>query len=159
MIQSNRYYIDGADMWETYRVGVESGSDDFLKMPRRKESISHDWKDENGLDVDLTRVFLEAKTIELKCHILAESEAQFWLYYEAFLYKLTRPGLRRITVTELGKDFYVYYDDCTIYQRFTRIRGSNLVACKFNLKLIEKLPTSGTAPTFLVSQNDLFIIT
>ncbi len=54
---SNRYYIDGIDLWTTFRIGVEKGSDDFLKIPQRKESTTHDWQDEDGIDIDLTRNF------------------------------------------------------------------------------------------------------
>lgn len=158
MTQENRYYIDGADLWLYYKVGVESGSDDFLKMPKRKESITHNWQDENGLDVDLSRVFLEAKEIELKCHIIADSEADFWENYNRLLTTLTKPGVRRLSVTELGRDFFVYYKECNIYTRFTRLLQSNKVACKFSLKLIEKLP-SLTQQTFIVDEANRFIIT
>lgn len=158
LTQENRYFIDGADLWTNFKVGIESGSDDFLKMPKRKSSIQHDWSDENGLDVDLSRAFFEAKNIELKCHIIADNEADFWSNYNKFLGVLAKPGNRRLTVTELGRDFYVYYTECSIYTRFTRLLQSNKVACKFNLKLVEPIPDL-TVQTFLVDEANKFIIT
>lgn len=160
LTQENRYFLDGIDLWLGYRVGVESGSDDFLRMPKKKEGIQHDWQDENGLDVDLSRIFLEAKEVELKCHILAPTEADFWISYDALLATLTKPGVRRLTITEFGRDFYVFYKSCEIYTRFTRLLDSNLVACKFTLKLMEKNPTaSALPPSFLVDEAGRFIIT
>lgn len=156
--QTNRYYLDGADLWLYYKVGVESGSDDLLKMPKRKESITHNWLDENGIDVDLSRVFVEAKDIELKCHIIADSEADFWENYNRLQTTLKKPGLRRLTITEFGRDFFVYYKECNIYTRFTRIKSVNKVACKFSLKLTETVPQL-TEQTFIVDESTQFIIT
>lgn len=158
MTQENRYFLDGADLWLYYKVGIESGSDDFLKMPKRKDSIMHNWQDENGIDVDLSRVFLEPKEIELKCHIIADSEADFWDNYNRLLTKLTQPGVRRLTIAEFGRDFYVYYKECNIYTRFTRLLQSQKVACKFNLKITEKNPAM-TTQTFIVDEENRFLIT
>lgn len=156
--QENRYYLDGADMWLYYSLGVESGSDDFLKMPKRKESITHDWLDENGIDIDTSRVFLEAKEIELKCHILAANEADFWEKYNRLLTAFSKPGVRRLTIVEFGRDFYVIYKECNIYTRFTRLLQSKLVACKFGIKLLEQTPAL-TEQTFIVDELNRFIVT
>lgn len=158
LIQENRYYIDGADLWTHYGVGVESGSDDFLKMPKRKDSITHDWMDEHGLDVDTSRVFLKDKEIDLKCHIIANSESDFWEKYNRLLTALTLPGERRMSVTELGRDFFVIYKECTNFTRFTRIKGTSKVACKFVLKLQQTLPAM-TEQTFIIDEANRFIIT
>lgn len=157
-MQNGRYYMDGADLWVHFNIGVESGSDDFLKMPKRKDTISHNWLDENGLDVDLSRTFLEAKQIELKCHLLADNEAQFWDCYNRFMAALTKPGIRRITVAEFDRDFYCFYNECNIYTRFTRLKTVNKIACKFSVKLTERVPYMSTA-TFVIDDAGRFLIT
>lgn len=159
-IQSNRYYIDSMDLWVHFKVGVESGSDDFLKMPKRKESITRNWQDENGIEVDTSRPFFEAKEIELKCHIIADNEQDFWENYYRFLNILKKPGYRRISVIELQRNFYVIYKDCTVYKRFTRLLSINKVACKFVLKLQEGLIATGMElDTYIVDEQNRFIVT
>lgn len=155
--QRGRYFIDGADLWTYYGVGVESGSDDFLKMPKPKERTTHDWTDENGIDVDLSRTFVEPKEAELKCHLIANDENDFWIKYQRLLATLLQPGLRRLSITELNRDFYVFYKEMAQYQRFTRLQHTNLVACKFGIKFIEKSPDL-TGQTFLINETNQFLI-
>ncbi len=156
--QANRYYLDGADMWLTYGLGVESGSDDFLKLPKRKESITRNWLDENGIDVDTSRVFLEAKEIELQCHIIAANEADFWQKYNRLLAVLSLPGQRRMTVAEFGQDFFLIYQSCSVYKRFTRLKQASVVACKLTLKFLEMFPVNNPQ-LYIVDEENRFIVT
>ena len=156
---SNSYYLDGLSLFDYFGVGVESGSSDLLKPPDRKDSISHDWMDENGIDIDLSRVFLQSREATFQMFIIANDEADFWNKYNAFISYLQKPGTRRLTISEFSKDFFVFYKSCKTFDRFTRIKDSGKVACKFTLVLIEKDPTAAQAPTFLIEETGRFIIT
>ena len=153
------YFVDGFSLYNYFGVGVESGSDDLLQFPDRKDSISHDWEDENGVDVDLTRVFLKEREATFKCFILANDETDFWNKYNLFLSYLTKPGTRRLTITEHGRDYFIYYKKSNAYKRFTRILSSNQIACKFDLTVVEPDPTSNRVETYLVTEAGSFIIT
>lgn len=155
----NSYYIDGLSLYNYFGVGVEDGSNDLLKPPDRKDSISHDWTDENGIDIDLSRVFLQSREATFQMFILADNEADFWNKYNAFVSYLQKPGTRRLTISEFNKDFYVFYKSCKTFARFTRIKEVNKVACKFTLVLVEKDPSASEAPTFLITEDSRFIIT
>ena len=133
--------------------------DDFLKLPKRKESITHNWFDENGLDIDLTRTFLEAKEVVIKCVIIADNEVRFWDQYNRFLSLLIKPGTRRLTVNVFNMDYYVYYKDCSIYSKLTAFKQTGKLICKFNLTVVEKVPGFQNLPTFLVEESGKFIIT
>lgn len=160
MSPENMYLLDGYDLWKQFGITVEKGGlDDFLKLPKRKESITHNWLDENGLDVDLTRTFLEAKDVVMKCVIIADDEVKFWDQYNRFLSLLIKPGTRRLTVNVFNMDYYVYYKDCTIYSKLTAFKQTGKLICKFNLTVAEKVPGFQNLPTFLIEETGKFIIT
>jgi hypothetical protein len=153
------YFLDGYSLYKYFGVGVESGSDQLLEFPERKDSISHDWLDEHGLDIDLTRVFLKSREVTFQMWIVADGEADFWNKYNLFLSFLTKPGLRRLTITEHSREYFVYYKKATAYKRFTRIKDTNQVLSKFSLTLIEKDPTQNVVSDFIVDEFTRFIIT
>jgi hypothetical protein len=157
---SGAYLIDGIDLWDNFGITLAKGSlDDFLKLPKRKESIQHNWMDEDGLDVDLSRNFYEAREINLRCYIIADTEALFWIHYNQFLSLLKKPGLRRFNVIVFGLNYYVFYKDCTIYDKLTPFKQTGKLFCSFNLQLVESVPGLNDTETFLVDTDDRFIIT
>jgi hypothetical protein len=159
---SGYYYMDGKDLWTAYNVVVEAGSDDFLKYAAKKESITHDWMDSNGLDVDLSRYFLQSRSITLKCAIITNTPAEFWNKYHGFIADFTQPGSRRITVAEFGeRSFNVHYKDCSLFERFTRLKDGETikVACKFTINLIEIDPSLENDLIYIVDEDGRFIVT
>ncbi len=160
---SGWYSIDGKDLWQVFSMFVESGSDTFLNYPSKKESITHDWLDSDGLDVDLSRVFFNARDLTLNVAIVADSGPAFMEKYEAFLLLMRQPGLRRIHVTELGKDYYVFYKECKDFKRFTRVQVPDdpysKVACKFTIVFTETNPSINAQPVFIVDEQGRFLIT
>jgi len=160
MSPENMYLMDGFDLWTQFGITIEKGGlDDLLKIPKRKQSIEHNWTDENGLDVDLTRNYFEAKDSTLKCIIIADSEIKFWDQYNRFISLLTKPGTRRFTVNVFNMDYYVYYKDCTIYSKLTAFKNTGKLICKFSLTISETTPGFQNVPIFLTDEDNRFIIT
>ncbi|MEZ2446129.1 hypothetical protein AB6805_30650 [Chitinophaga sp. RCC_12] len=160
---AGQYILDGGDLWMVYGIIVtdSAGSNDLMKFPERKDSISHDWEDENGLDIDLSRVYLKAREATFNMAILARTEVQFWEHYNAFLAMITRPDLRRLEIAELSSSFYVYYKACSSFERFTRVKQGTFkgyIASKFSLTLVEKEPTLDASNQYWVDDENRFII-
>lgn len=154
------YLLDGIDLWTNFGITIEKGGlDDLLKIPKRKDSIQHDWQDEDGLDIDLSRTFVEAKDSILKCVIIANTEADFWLHYNQFYSLLRKPGTRRFSVNVFRLDYYIYYKDCTIYSKLTPFKQTGKLICKFDLTISESVPGFQNTPTYLVDESNNFIIT
>lgn len=151
--------MDSIDLWAAYGLVVTSGVDDFLKFPERKESITHDWMDKDGIDVDLSSTFLKEKDISLSVALIANNEADFWDKYEKLLNHFRRPGTRRVEVTELSRSFFVFYKTTSAFSSLTRIKSENKVACKFNIVLTEKEPNINSTNTYIVDENGRFLIT
>lgn len=158
-VRSGKYYMDSTDLWNAYGLIVTSGIDDFLKFPERKESITHDWLDRDGIDVDLTETFLKEKDITLQIALIANNEADFWDKYEKLLNHLRRPGTRRLEVTQLSRSFFVFYKSCSSFTALTRIKNEDKVACKFTLVLTEKEPSINATNVYLSDENGRFIVT
>jgi hypothetical protein len=157
-----KYFIDGIDLWIAFGMIVEGGSDDLLKFPERKDSISHDWQDANGIDIDLSRVFFKARDFSLRMSIIAASPADFWEKYNYFLAQMAQPGVRRLTIGEFDRSFYVYYRKCSAFTRFTKLKneaGQKLIGCKFTVDFTEKEPTLNNLDTYIIDEAGRFIIT
>jgi hypothetical protein len=154
------YEIDGFDLWDNFGITIEKGGlDDFLKIPARKQSIQHDWTDEDGIDIDLSRTFLEAREISIPCVIIAESETDFWTKYNGFLGLLIKPNTRRFTVNPLSSEFMVFYKDCTIYQKLTAFKQTGKLICKFTLAVVEKAPSvAGNQAVYIIDEQGRFLI-
>ena len=162
-LPAGKYIIDGRDFWTIYSILVESGSDGFLRYPSKKDSIQKDWSDADGIDIDLSGVYFNAREISLKCAIIANDEADFWLKYEAFIVQWKQPGIHRIEVGEFGlRSFYCYYKDTSSFERFTPVQDGNgqlKIACKFTLNIIEAEPKLNNNNVFIITQDGRFLIT
>lgn len=159
---SGRWFIDGKDIWLSYGMIVESGSDGFLQYPAAKNGISHDWPDEHGIDVDLTIRKLQSRDISLRCGIIAADADDFWFKYQNLLTDLMAPGNRRIEYTEFGsKSFYVFYNQTNTFTRLTRLLDGTVpkIASKFTLVLTENEPTLDNNDVFIIEETGKFIIT
>lgn len=161
---SGFYYIDGIDLWQAYGLIIQLGSADFLRFPAAKAAISHDWPDQNGIDVDLSKVYLQARTGTLQCVMVADSEAQFFQKHQALLARLVQPGLRRLSITAHGgRSYYVYYKECTTYQQLPGGKlnglGASGVLHSFGLTFTETNPTIDGKDTHIIADDGAFIIT
>jgi hypothetical protein len=106
--------IDGLDAWGDLGFIVLDGSmEDWFLYPGVKERFSHDWKDEDGIEVDLEHVYLKEKKTALNFYFISDSEVEFWNSYGKTLDLLTSPGLRTIYYRAMEKEFSVYYTDAS----------------------------------------------
>lgn len=64
---TGRFYIDGRDAYEDYRVFLSEGSvASLLQYPSLKKVDSTDWPEEDGEEVDLTTPRLDTRNVSLK---------------------------------------------------------------------------------------------
>lgn len=97
--------IDTVDL-AAYGIFIErGGSDDFISFPDRRTPDFNDWPDEDGLDVDLTDLSFEAKTVKVNYVIVADNEATFKSHLNSFETLHFAPGLRQVFVREFNRTF------------------------------------------------------
>ncbi|MBO9660355.1 MAG: hypothetical protein J7527_16155 [Chitinophagaceae bacterium] len=164
MLPQGKWFINGKDLYSTFGIIIESGTDGFLKWPDAKEGISRNYRDANGIDIDLSKIFFNFKEITLRCIILADSEDAFWSLRNGFMAEWAKGGYTRIQVTEFGnRSYYCYYKNMSDFTRFTPIRieesGDIKVACKFTLNIVEGEPNLDNLATFIVDEQGRHLIT
>lgn len=164
---SGYFFMDGMDLWVQFGLFIEKGSADFLRYPPKKESITHDWLDSNGLDVDLSRVFFKERQVTLNCGIIAETEEDFWLKHDSFIATLAQPGTRRLMFKSHGdKQYFVYYKDCSNYTQVKALKGqeadifgANRVAARFSLIIEEPEPQIDSTMVVIVDEDGRYLTT
>ena len=160
-IRKGRYFINGIDLWDAFGIFIQKGSDDFLKLPERKDSITHDWMDTNGIDIDLSTPFFKEKSIALDCAMIAADATDFWTKYQQFVSLISQPGLLRFEPTHLGRFFFVYYKNCSTYQKLTKLNSGGViyVATKFTINIVEANPDTNNQNVYIIDEAGRFLIT
>ena len=127
--------IDTIDIWTTHGAFLLQGSyDGLMRPPKRKASLSNNWPEQNGLEIDLTIPRYESKEAELSFILSASSETEWWTRYDAFFTLLKSPGERSVFVKELNKTFLVYYIETPTYVQLTTIKSVSKVVARFTIK-------------------------
>ena len=160
-------WIDGIDLWTAFGLFIEKGSADFLRHPPKKDSITHDWMDSHGIDVDLSRYFFKERQGALNMGMIADSEEQFWEKHQSFIATLTQPGTRRLTLKAHGeRSYFVFYKECNNWTQVKPLKGvdeqifgPNKVGAKFSLVVIEPNPQIDASLVYLVDEEGRFIVT
>ena len=127
--------IDTIDIWTTYGAFLLQGSyDGLMRPPKRKASLSNNWPEQNGLEIDLAAPKYESKEADLSFILSASGEAEWWTRYDAFFTLLKLPGERSLFVKELDKTFLVYYIEVASYEQLTTIKSVSKVVARFTVK-------------------------
>jgi hypothetical protein len=159
---SGNWFIDGIDIYDVFKVFLEEGSAYFLKFPPRKDSLTHDWLDANGIDVDTSRPFLGPRDVPLNLAIIATDQEDFFLKQSQFLSHLIQPGLRRISLRSHGeRSYYVYYKETNNIKPEAPLKGelTGLFAYRFTILFVEPEPQIDASHIFLVDHEGTYIIT
>lgn len=135
--------IDGVDAYSEYGFIILKGSmESWLLLPEMKNPFSHDWKDENGLEVDLDERYAKSKDVTLKVLFIAETEVEFWENYKRTLEKMTSPGLRTMYYREMDKEFEVYYTKSSAAKTYTRLKNVNKICVEMTFHFTMPDPTT-----------------
>lgn len=144
--------INGVDALAEYGFVIMRGSmESWLQMPEMKPAFSHNWKDEHGIEVDLSNRYMKEKQVSLNVLFIVDNELEFWTKYKRALVALTAPGLLTVYYRELDKEFEVFYTKCTSPKAHTRLKNIDKIAVSMTLhftmpdpsKMVERL----VAPT------------
>lgn len=129
----SNYKLDGLNLYDAFGFSVAAGSDDFLKLPTRKDPPSYKWpEDKTEYDLSDPAFFFTEATLE---GILeASSESDFWSKYNSLRDLLTAPGERVIEVEELSQSYKVFYKNNPLTNRLTPIKGATVIVVKMSLK-------------------------
>lgn len=126
--------INDKNLWSTYKLIIQTGTADLLIFPERKETLSNDWSDENGVEYDLGAVKLKDKEVQLQCVFITDTDAQFWTSYNAFFAEMTKVNTQNLYIDDHGKTYAVFYKKTSNFKKVSkRLKGVSKVVVKFTL--------------------------
>jgi hypothetical protein len=135
--------IDGRDGWSDFGILVlKDGWNDWISFPEMKPPFSHNWEDEDSIEVDLNKVFVKEKNVSLQILFIANSGERFWKNYGKLQDTLIAPGTRTVYIHEIGKIFEVYYSKCPEISKLTRLKNAGKTAVKLTLDFVMPSPLS-----------------
>lgn len=101
------YSLNGVNFADYGITALQGTSDEFKKTPQTKQNLTINLNNASGVYYDPELVTYKAKDIALKLLMAANSVEVFWQNYKAFLYDITRAGIRLITKqSEIFPCFY-----------------------------------------------------
>ncbi|MCL3851454.1 hypothetical protein M1P97_09165 [Parabacteroides sp. GYB001] len=123
-------YIDEIDIFSAYGANVTDGLDSLFLFPAIKEPESNDWPEEDGIEVDLETVHLQAKDITLT--FMADNPNDL-------IARVSEPGYHTIRVTAYNKEWSV---------RLSSQPSNKIIkqAAAFSLKFTEDQPERPIRP-------------
>jgi hypothetical protein len=149
--------LDAIDIKLTYGVVIGGGLKQFLAYAKRKDSVSHDFQDEQGIMKDLSSPRVQPRQFTLKCALIANSLVDFHTKNDGFFTALILPGPRHFYVADHDRTYLVYYVEQQNVTGLSKIINTDKVGIKFDLVLSETNPADNIPAVYLVDDQDRFL--
>lgn len=128
--------LNGKNLLNVYKLIIQTGTQDLLIFPERKDTLSNDWREENGTETDLSLVRFKDKEIELSCIFIVDTDSEFWTCYNTFFEELTQEGLQNLFIHDHSKTYQVFYKKTSSFKKSSkRLKDVPKVVVKFSLTL------------------------
>lgn len=116
---SDAYAVDDAPTTD-YGMRVLAGTlAEVVKTPAVKTGLLRNINTQAGAIYDSeAQVFFKSKDVKLNCLFRADSLAELWRNYYAFLHDLIKPGERLLYVKDYEQEFPFYYRSCSVTDFF-----------------------------------------
>jgi hypothetical protein len=151
--------LNGKDLALIFGTHIQrNGSDPFLAFPKRKESLSHNYPEETGIDIDLGAPQFEAREFSLKCALIADNRTDYWIKYSGLFTELSQAGTHTLYLADLDKAFLLYYKAQQGVSKLVRFGSSGKVGVIFELVFGEADPRSNIDIIYLGEDPDTFLI-
>jgi hypothetical protein len=128
--------LNGNNLLTAYKLIIQTGTHELLEYPERKESLSNDWREEDGTETDLELVRFKDKEVNLNCIFIVNDDTEYWNCYNAFFEEITKPGLQSLFIEDHAKTYQVFYKKTSGFKKVSkRLKNVPKVAVKFTLIL------------------------
>lgn len=116
---SDAYAVDDVPTTD-YGMRVLAGTlAEVVKTPAVKTGLLRNINTQAGAIYDSgAQVFFKSKDVKLNCLFRADSLAELWRNYYAFLNDLIKPGERLLYVKDYEQEFPFYYRSCSVTDFF-----------------------------------------
>lgn len=97
--------LNNKNLLDDFNPVIQTGTENLLEFPERKEILTNDWAEENGQEYDLNLVRFKDQEVTLSCAIMANDDTAFWLAYNAFFAEVTKPGFQNLYIWDRSKTY------------------------------------------------------
>ncbi len=148
------YSLNGCNL-SAYGIRVLQGASDQLnKVPETKANLTINLNNAPGAYYDAGTVTYKSKEVMLHLWLRGSTKELFWQNYKAFLYDMTRPGIK--ILTKQSGNYPFYYQSATASRIF--VTGGSMVA-DFTIKLVCVSYRNSDEYLSLITENGNPIIT
>lgn len=149
-----KYYLNGSNL-ATYGLTITNGVNAFMQFPERKDSISNDFEDEDGIDIDLFAPKLKARNFLFDCTLVGNDITDFKTKYFALFQLLKQQNSYTLFNDFLNIIITVYYIKQESISGLYNVPGGKY-GIRFQLQFGEADPTTNIPTVELV--DDLYNI-
>lgn len=139
---SGKFLINNQDVYDTWGIVFLRGAyEELMKFPKRKDSYSLSYADENGALRDVDAPTYESQSYNLVALIIGNDSADLFLKLNNFRNYILNAGYFTFDVTDLNIRFTMLYDNMTQTELKQRLNdGQN--ALKITISFINDTPGS-----------------
>lgn len=146
------FYINGINATTSYGIAMtEESAESLVQFPALAKPEINDWREEDGIEVDLTAPRLQPKVIELRFTTIRSLA-----HVSTFLREIANfESPITLSVPELGITREIRYVGCN------RLKGEPAHIREFEVQFVEDLPMNGytyAEPTASISGTDKYFI-
>lgn len=142
-----------------FGVYVEKGSySEMMSMPGMKTYLTEDVREIHGERVDVRMQRKQARSISIRCCMIAESTADFFLKHDSFVRFMTERSLFEFKLVKHNRIYMYYYEGCSDFSALKPFTGGKMVS-EFTLNLREPNPDDIFSEVNLASETNDLIIT
>lgn len=155
-----QFILNGQDLETTYGVIITNGVNAMMALPDRKASVSHDFPEQDGLDIDLTQPRFSARAFVFNCVLHAISIQDLQNKYFALFTMLRGAGSYQLFNSFLNLTINIYYTkQSNIGNIYKSVKnGVEGYAIKFDLNFNETNPDDNIPNIYLTNQDGQFLI-
>lgn len=142
-----------------FGVYVEKGSySEMMSMPSMKTYLTEDVREIHGERVDVRMQRKQARSISIRCCMIAESTADFFLKHDSFVRFMTERSLFEFKLVKHNRIYMYFYEGCSDFSTLKPFTGGRMVS-EFTLNLREPNPDDVFREVGLISESGNAIIT
>lgn len=131
--------LNGRLLYDEFGLVIQTGTEGLLTFPERKFGHINDWREEDGLEYDMSLVRYQEKEVTLSCAIMANDDLEFWTRYNDFFKEITKEGYQAISINDHSYIYLVAYKKTSQFVKTSkRLKNVDYVFVKFKLTLIIK---------------------
>lgn len=126
--------FEDKNLWDEYKIVIQTGTAELLELPERKEILSNDWREENGMEYDLDLPRFKDREVTLSCAFICDSDIDFWTCYENFWDVLKTSGWKNLFINDHSKTYEVFYKKSDNWKKGSkRLKDVTKVFVKFQI--------------------------